>query len=376
MEQRENDLILKNTINPSMNRNKALDILQNKTPLMESLYEASQYRYQYFGNKVRIHILDNIKNGFCPEDCGYCAQRKKGNSGIQEYPLKSEEEIWEDAKAAKANGAYRFCMVTSGTGPSEKTVHRLAAIIQRITQELGMKVCLSAGILSPEKAKILKEAGLDRYNHNLNTSERMYPSICSTHTYKDRVQTLETAAAYGIGLCSGIIVGMGETPEDIVDTAFELNRLGVVSIPVNFFIPIKDHSISNPNPLSPEYCLRILCVFRLANPNAEIRMAAGREGHLRSLQALGLYVANSLFADGYLNVKGSSIANTLQMIYDAGMEPEFADGIPKDWKEEIIQKIDKKDENQEWNYSPENFPNLYKFQKNPLPNLFNLLDSI
>ncbi len=341
-------------------RKAALEILEGKIPLPEVVAMASKPRFEFFGNRVRIHILDNIRNGFCPEDCGYCAQRKNANSGIQEYSLKSEDEIFEDAKKAKENGAYRFCMVTSGTGPGNRMIESLSQTIRRITEELGMKVCLSAGILDAEKAKLLKEAGLDRYNHNLNTSESHYPSICSTHTFRERVSTLEHISHAGIGLCSGMIVGMGETAPDIVDVSEELRRLGVASIPVNFFIPIKGHAIQNPNPLTPEYCIRILSVFRLMNPKAEIRMAAGREGHLRSLQVMGLYVANSLFASGYLNVHGSSLEATLKMIRDAGMVPEFSDGIPKSWNGAFEALEDNL-------YAESNFPEIYKYKKRSLP---------
>ncbi|MCC5814914.1 MAG: biotin synthase BioB [Leptospira sp.] len=343
-----------------IDRHVALDILEGRISLPEVIQMASKPRFENFGKKVRIHILDNIKNGYCPEDCGYCAQRKNGESGIQEYSLKSEDEILEDAKQAKANGAYRFCMVSSGTGPGDKTIAKLSGTIRRITDELGMKVCLSAGILDQAKANTLKEAGLDRYNHNLNTSDSYYKDICTTHTFQDRVETLQLASNAGIGLCSGVIVGMGESMDDIIAVAMELRRLRVASIPVNFFIPVKGHAIQNPSVLSPEICLRILAVFRLINPDAEIRMAAGREGHLKTMQSTGLFIANSLFAAGYLNVEGSDAKATLGMIRDAGMEPEFSDGMPESWKE-ALESLD------EGLYAEKNFPDLYKFKKSPVP---------
>lgn len=330
----------------------ALGILRGEVPLLSAVQRASEERFRYFQNRVRIHILDNIKNGYCPEDCGYCAQRKGGDSGIQEYSLKSSEEIWEDAKVAKANGAYRFCMVTSGRGPTDKAVDKLADTIQKINSELGLKVCLSAGILDAKKAEALKKAGLDRYNHNLNTSEKNYDNICSTHGFKDRLSTLEAASGAGIGLCSGLIVGMGESKEDVVEVAFTLKKLGVISIPVNFFIPIKGHAIQK-SPLTPEYAVRVLSMFRLVNPDSEVRIGAGREGHLGHLQSMALFVANSLFAEGYLNVKGSEMAGTLSLIRDCGMVPEFAEGIPQGWEEYETQFL----------YAEKNFPDLYKHKK-------------
>ncbi len=335
---------------PSLiSRERALEVLSSSVPILDLVQQAYEPRKLYYSNKVRIHILDNVKNGHCPEDCGYCAQRKNANSGIQNYSFKSDEEILEDAKKAKENGAYRFCMVSAGTGPNDKMVDKLSSLISKITHELGLKVCLSAGLLDLEKAKKLKEAGLDRYNHNLNTSESFYSEICSTHSFQERLHTLQILDSLGVGLCSGLIVGMGESNQDLVEVAFTLKQLGVISIPVNFFIPIKGHTIQNPSKLTPEFCLRVLCMFRLVNPDSEIRVAAGREGHLRSLQVLSLYPANSLFASGYLNVKGSEINQTIQMILDAGFEPELEEG-----------KLPKVEENL---YAESNFPELYKYPK-------------
>lgn len=338
----------------ALSKTEALGILRGETPLYTVLSKAAELRERFFGKTVRIHILDNIKNGRCAEDCGYCAQRKDAGSGIQEYPLKSEDEIFADAVAAKENGAYRFCMVTSGTGPSKNGTDRLAGVIRRITDELGLRVCLSAGLLDAEKADVLARAGLDRYNHNLNTSEKHYGEICTTHSYDDRKRTLSALNGAGVGLCSGLIVGMGETSQDIVDAAFALKDFRVISIPVNFFIPVPGHAVKNPRELTPEFCLRTLIAFRLIHPDSEIRIAAGREGHLRGLQSTALMVANSLFASGYLNVKGSNISETIAMIRDAGFEPEIEgartapEGAPGDASD--------------FSYAPENFPALLKFR--------------
>ncbi len=337
----------------------ALNILTGKTPLYLALSRAAELREKYFGKTVRIHILDNIKNGRCAEDCGYCAQRKDAHSGIADYPLKSDEEIFADALQAKQNGAYRFCMVTSGTGPSKNATERLAGVIRRISEELGMRVCLSAGLLDGEKADVLARAGLDRYNHNLNTSESHYPQICTTHTYAERKQTLAALNGAGVGLCSGVIVGMGETAQDLVDAAFALKDFRVISIPVNFFIPVPGHAVQNAAPLTPEFCLRSLIVFRLIHPDSEIRIAAGREGHLRGLQSTALMAANSLFASGYLNVKGSNIAETMAMIRDAGYEPEMEAGTVPSAEELSLADLPAKGTL----YSPDNFPELLKFRK-------------
>ena len=181
-----------------------------------------------------------------------------------------------------------------------------------------IEVCLSAGLVDIASAHILKAAGLDRLNHNLNTSEAHYPNICSTHTYQDRMETLQAAQTVGLACCSGVIVGMGEQTDDLIQVAKSLRQLEVNSLPVNFFLPITGTQLSETLTLTPDYCLRVLCLYRFLNPRAEIRVAAGREHHLRSMEVMALYPANSMFIDGYLNAEGSTASRTLEMIRDAG----------------------------------------------------------
>jgi biotin synthase len=284
------------------------------------LFLASHLRRYYFQNFVIVHIINNIRNGNCGEDCGYCAQRNTA-TGIPTYSLKSEEEILKEAEEAMKKGAYRYCLVTAGRGINIKMAEKFANIIKKINEQIGIKVCLSSGIITePEVAKILHDAGLDRYNHNLNTSKNYYDKITTTHTYDDRKKTLENISQYNIGICSGVIAGMGETIEDLIEVGLELNRLKAKSIPVNFFIPVPGHNIKKYKELTSDECLKILSLFRLMNPKAEIRMAAGRELYLKEKQHLGLKVANSLFVSGYLNVKGSSVYETIKMIYLNGFQ--------------------------------------------------------
>lgn len=303
----------------------AVALLDASFPLEALLAAAEKPRRQYFGNRVRLHILNNIKNGHCAEDCGYCAQRRGAPEDVPAYTTKPEEEILAEARRAFESGAFRYCLVQSGRGPGPNTVRNLARIIKRIKTEYQLEVCLSAGLLEDSaSADLLAEAGLDRYNHNLNTSEEHYGEICSTHTFADRVSTLRSMAGAGVELCSGVIVGMGEAPRDLAAAALQLRELGVASIPVNFFLPVPGHAIANVGALTPEFCLRVLAVFRLVNPGAEIRMAAGREFHLGDLQPQALRVANSLFVSGYLNVRGSDAAATIGMIEQAGFAIENA----------------------------------------------------
>ncbi len=286
--------------------------------LLPLLDAAFQVRKKFTGKEVSVHIINNAQNGFCPEDCHYCAQAKTSTADIEEYPLKPDQEILAEAKNAYEKGAFRYCMVFAGRGPSARRVEHLARLIREIKVRYPIQICVSAGIMDEAATRTLKEAGLDRLNHNLNTSERHYPNICTTHTYEERINTLLAAKKVGLEMCSGIIVGLGEKVDDIIEVGMNLRRLTARSIPVNFLIPIEGNQLKKITSLTPEYCLRILCLYRFLNPDSELRAAAGREGHLRSLEVMALYPANSLFLDGYLNTKGSSRAKTLQMIKDAG----------------------------------------------------------
>ncbi len=289
--------------------------------LLPLLNAAFAVRHARFGNAVQVHILNNAQNGRCPEDCSYCTQAKTSTADIADYPIKSEDEVLAEAKRAYEAGAHRYCMVFAGRGPNEKRTEVLADLVRKIKQQYPLEVCVSAGLLDDEKAAALAAAGLDRYNHNLNTSRANYPKICTTHTYDDRVNTLRSARKAGVSTCSGLIAGMGEPPEDLVEIAFTLRELGSESIPVNFLLPFEGNVLDTPGPeLTPEYCLRVLCLFRLTNPRAEVRCAAGREFHLRSMEVMCLYPANSLFLDGYLNGRGAERRRTYQMIRDAGFE--------------------------------------------------------
>ncbi len=288
--------------------------------LLPLLNAAFTVRKAHWGKTVQVHILNNAANGKCPEDCSYCTQAKTSDVDIEEYPMKSTEEILAEAKRAYENGAFRYCMVFSGRGPSKGRAEQLAALVREIKDNYPLEVCVSAGLLDDDKAKVLADAGLDRLNHNLNTSEEHYADICTTHTYRDRLETLRAAKRNGLETCSGLIAGMGEPASDLVEIATTLRELGAESIPVNFLLPFEGNELVESTGLSPEYCLRVLCMFRFMNPTAEIRCAAGREFHLRSLEVMSLYAANSLFLDGYLNAKGAASNRTYQMITDAGFE--------------------------------------------------------
>ncbi|MBF0511069.1 MAG: biotin synthase BioB [Candidatus Omnitrophica bacterium] len=288
--------------------------------ILALLEAAFKVRQTYFGRVVNIHILNNAQNGHCQEDCQYCAQAKSSKADIEEYGIKPDEEILREARRAYSKGASCYCMVYAGRKASSARIERLKRILVQIKSEFPDKeICVSTGFVSVEGAQELKKAGLSRLNHNLNTSEAYYPRICTTHTFQDRLDTLLAAKKAGLQVCSGVIIGMGEDITDIIDVAKRLRFLEVESIPVNFFLPIAGQLRPEQKaPLTPDFVLRVLCLFRFLNPRADIRIAAGRELYLRAMEVMALYPANSLFLQGYLNAKGASDENTLRMIKDAG----------------------------------------------------------
>ncbi|MDP8263953.1 MAG: biotin synthase BioB [Candidatus Aceula lacicola] len=290
-----------------------------KIQLLSLLQAAYKLRFKYWKNEVRIHIINNVQNGSCSEDCHYCAQSKSSSAKIEKYPMKSDDEIFKEAEQAYKAGAFRHCMVFSGKCQSKSRIKHLVSIIKEIKSRFPIEVCVSPGFITEDEAKILKKAGLNRLNHNINTSANHYKNICTTHSFQKRIDTLNAAQNAELDICSGVIVGMGESIDDIIDAALTLRKFkNVKSIPVNFLLPIEGNVLTKANELTPQLCLRILCLYRFLNPAVEIRIAAGREYHLRDLQALGLYPASSIFMDGYLNATGLSRKKTLQMIKDAG----------------------------------------------------------
>lgn len=284
------------------------------------LHAALRVRQHFWGRKVHLHMLTNARSGLCPEDCHYCSQSAISQAPIAKYPLLSRETLLEGAQRAKAARAVRYCIVTSGRGPTDRDIETLAAIVRDIRQAVEINICCSLGLMTEGQARTLKGAGVERVNHNLNTSRRFHPAICSTHTYDDRVRTVENVRRAGLSTCCGGIVGMGETDDDLMDLALSLRELDVASIPVNFLHPIPGTPFEGYRELTPERCLKVLCLFRFVNPAKEIRVAGGRELNLGSQQALAMYPANSLFVDGYLTTPGQAAADTHRMIEAHGFE--------------------------------------------------------
>jgi biotin synthase len=288
--------------------------------ILDLLHAAYRIRRRYFGKSVQLYFLMNAKSGLCPEDCGYCSQSKVSEAEIPRYNLLNREQILAGAKAAAEREAKTYCIVISARGPNEREMSAVEKLVPEIKETYKLNICACLGLLTPDQAERLKACGVDRVNHNLNTGSEYYGEICSTHTYQDRVATLKAVRNAGMELCSGGIIGMGEAPRDVVDMALELRELGVESIPVNFLNPIDGTPLAGRNDLTPNYCLKVLAMFRLVNPDREIRIAGGRELQLRSMQALGLYAANSIFVGDYLTTKGQLPEADYAMIRDMGFE--------------------------------------------------------
>ncbi len=302
-----------------VDRDEALAILRSPdVELLDVLAAAWRVRHHHFGTTVQLFYLMNAKSGLCPEDCGYCSQSKVSEAEIPRYNLLSESRLLDAAREAASRDSKTFCIVISARGPTQREIDFVCGITPRIKREFGLNICACLGLLSPDQARQLAAAGVDKVNHNLNTSERFYGEICTTHGYADRLATLEACRSAGLALCSGGIMGMGETHEDLVDMALELRSMRVESIPLNFLNAIDGTPLQRTNRLSPRDCLRGLAMMRLVNPAAEIRIAGGREIHLGSLQALGLYAANSIFVGDYLTTKGQLPESDFRMIEELG----------------------------------------------------------
>lgn len=288
------------------------------------VHAAYEVRKTFFGRKMHIQVLTNIKSGLCTEDCHYCSQSCVSTADIEKYELLPQKDILKEAAFAKKSNAKRYCMALSGNSPTEEEVDSLCSIVKAIKENHDISVCCSLGFISETQAGRLKRAGLDRVNHNLNTSRRYYPEICTTHTFEDRVRNIEVCKNADLEICSGGIVGQGESPEDVVVMLKTLRAMDPDSVPLNFLIPIPGTPFGEKGTtLTPVYCLKVLCLARFLLADKDLRIAGGREYHLRSLQSLALHAANSIFVAGYLTTDGQSVPEAIQMIEDAGFSLEI-----------------------------------------------------
>ncbi|WP_394522878.1 biotin synthase BioB [Lacrimispora sp. JR3] len=287
--------------------------------LLEAVYSI---RKKYKGNTVSIQLLTNARSGNCSQNCAYCAQSQESKAHIDKYRLVAYEKLLKDGYTVTDKNLARHCIGLSGIRFQNSEINEFADEIRKLKKETQSPICCSIGFLTPEQAKILKEAGVERINHNLNTSRRFYPNICTTHTYEERISNIKMLQSMGFEICCGGIAGLGEEKQDIVDMLFDIQAIHPQAVPINFFIPIEGTALEKMDTsyLSAEYCLKVLCLARLLNPSSDIRCAAGREVYLKGKEKWMFYAVDSIFASGYLTADGQAIEDTIQLITDAGFE--------------------------------------------------------
>ncbi len=300
-------------------REEALAVLESHDDeLLNVLHAAFRVRLHVHGREVRLHVLRNAKSGTCLENCAFCSQSIGVDSGVERYKLQTVEQIVGGAREAHDKQAVKYCMATATRGPSERELDVICEAVETIKRDIPIEICTSLGLLTDEQAERLARSGVHRFNHNLETSREYFPRVCRTHTYDDRVATIRAAKRAGLEICCGGIIGMGETLRDRVELAFALRELDVESIPLNFFDPRPGTPLEHVSRPKPVECLKALAMFRLINPETEIRMAGGREVCLCHLQPLALFPANSMFTEGYLTTPGQGYERDRAMIEEAG----------------------------------------------------------
>ena len=287
------------------------------------LFAADRIRRRFRGRTVRLCGIAAVKLGRCGEDCRWCAQSAHWSTDLVPRGLPPADQLLAAARAAAASGAGHFGLVSSGGRLSEDERREVCRIAGRIRRETGLAVCGSFGALSADEARALADAGFVRYNHNLETSARHFPRVCTTHTYEDRMRSARAAVAGGLELCSGGIFGVGEDDADRVDLALAIRDLGPEVVPLNFLHPIPGTPLADAAPLAPLEILAIVALFRFVLPDRTIKLAGGRERNLRDLQALMFMAgADSAMIGNYLTTAGRPVAEDLAMIRDLGLVPE------------------------------------------------------
>jgi len=285
-------------------------------------YWANKIRLHFFGSFIKACSIVSAKQGGCTEDCRFCSQSVYYNTDVEEFQLIEANRVLSASKYAKQAGSSSIGIVTSGYTVSQNgDFEKICNAIKAVSANSGIHPHGSFGVLTKDQAECLVNCGLKRINHNLETSERFFPNVCTTHTYADRVNTIHVAKQAGLEICSGAIFGIGEEIEDRIILAFTLKNLDVDVVPLNFLHPISGTPMEKLTPLAPVELLKIISVFRFILPDKDIKIAGGREKNLRSLQSWVFYAgANSLMIGNYLTTKGNQMNEDLQMIRDLGLE--------------------------------------------------------
>ena len=297
--------------------------LHDREDIIMLAAHANVLRNHFAGPRIRLCAIVNAKSGRCSEDCIFCAQSSHYRTRVQTYPLLKAEAVMASARAAQERGAGHFSIVTSGKGST--SVGEMATVcdyIEAISQLKPLIPCASLGVLSREELRMLRDAGLKRYHHNLETSRSHFSTICSTHSYDDRVRTIRMAQEAGLEVCAGGILGMGETPQQWIELAFTLRELKVESVPLNYLNPIPGTPAARYGRLQPLEILKSIALFRFVLPDREVRICGGRETGLRTLQPL-MYIAGAsgTMIGNYLTTSGRDPAADMQEIIDLGLMP-------------------------------------------------------
>jgi len=306
--------------NRQLSNGEALALVSLSGDAVFGIFEAaSRVRGHFRGDSVDVCSIVNARSGACPEDCAYCAQSARNSAKVDIFPLLDEGRILEKAKEAKKGGAGRFCIVTSGRRVSGQDLKKIGSVISKIRGE-GLLPCATLGLLSGEELRFLMDSGLERYHNNLETSERFFPEICSTHTYRDKMKTIDAVKKAGLSLCSGGIFGLGETWQDRVDMAFALREISPDSVPINFLIPIEGTPMESRRPLLPLEALKVISLYRLILPAKEIRVCGGRMQVLGDLHSFIFFAgADGLLSGNYLTTLGRDFDDDLRFIRDFGL---------------------------------------------------------
>lgn len=296
--------------------NEALSLIE--TPLNELLEAADEIRKHFCSNIFDICSIINAKSGKCSENCKFCAQSAHYKTNISEYPLLDKETIIKNALYMAEKGVLRFSIVTSGKALTDKDVEILADTIKEIKSKSNISICASLGLLTDENFKKLKDAGLERVHNNLETSENFFSSVCTTHTFDDKINALKAALQSGLSVCSGGIIGLGESMQDRIDLAFSLKELGIKSVPLNILSPVKGTPYENNKPLSEEEILKTISIFRFILPDAFIRLAGGRALLSDKGKKAFLSGANAAITGDMLTTYGISVDTDMQIIKETG----------------------------------------------------------
>jgi len=286
----------------------------------EELYSAAnEIRKKFCGNTLDTCSIVNARSGLCSEDCKWCAQSAKHKTDIETYPIKSASEVFDSAVQNDVEGVKRFSMVTSGRKVNKKEMEKFCEMYDHIREETDLKLCASMGLIGKEELLMLKESGITRYQCNLETSSSYFPQVCTTHTTEEKKATLRLARECGLEICSGGIIGMGETMEQRIELACELRELGIKSVPVNILNPIKGSALENAQPLTEEDILTTIAVFRFVLPDAFIRFAGGRALMSEELQKKALQTSiNASIVGCLLTTPGSNIRKDYELFESVG----------------------------------------------------------